>query len=408
MNIVIKKAMRSFIACLIVGLMIVTDACTTWIQPTGISEAPIKARAQTEAKNGIRVSAAIVGDNEARQIFGVDLAANKIQAIWLEIDNNSDQPLVFLPTSIDPDNFAPLEVAFAFHKFNAEESNMALDKYMLEMSFPVRKRIEPKSRASGYIFTNWSKGYKPIDIDLFGDHFSQNFTFIVPDPNLKQNQITLEALNSIYPDSEQYEVKSDDILRDALERLPCCTTTSQGARSAEPLNIVIIGAYKDWATAFIRRGYRSRKLNTRLVFGRSQDLAGEKLSRWQEKAQDQTIRIWQTPIRYNGKPVWVGQTSTRLGGRFADKLAPNITLPLNPKVDESRDDLTQDLAYSQALSKIGYVTGAGYRRDAVMDSSSQGLKYTTDGLRAVLVFADRPVSLSAIEFFEWERLADYR
>ena len=34
--------------------------------------------------------------------------------------------------------------------------------------------------------------------------------------------------------------------------------------------------------------------------------------------------------------------------------------------------------------------------------------YTTDGLRVVLVFGDRPASLSTIDFFDWERLADYR
>jgi hypothetical protein len=32
----------------------------------------------------------------------------------------------------------------------------------------------------------------------------------------------------------------------------------------------------------------------------------------------------------------------------------------------------------------------------------------TDGLRVVLVFGDRPASLESIDFFNWERLADYR
>jgi hypothetical protein len=32
---------------------------------------------------------------------------------------------------------------------------------------------------------------------------------------------------------------------------------------------------------------------------------------------------------------------------------------MDPYVDEARDDLTQDLVYSQALIKIGYVQGAG-------------------------------------------------
>ena len=43
---------------------------------------------------------------------------------------------------------------------------------------------------------------------------------------------------------------------------------------------------------------------------------------------------------YQGKPVWVGQTSTRLGGRFSDEAPSEVTLPLDPYVDESRNDLT--------------------------------------------------------------------
>jgi hypothetical protein len=33
---------------------------------------------------------------------------------------------------------------------------------------------------------------------------------------------------------------------------------------------------------------------------------------------------------------------------------------------------------------------------------------TPDGLRAVMVFDHRPVALSHIQFFDWERLADHR
>jgi hypothetical protein len=76
-------------------------------------------------------------------------------------------------------------------------------------------------------------------------------------------------------------------------------------------------------------------------------------------------------------------------------------------VDESRNDLIQDLAYSQALVKIGYVkVGGGSRTTAAKDESDE-IFYTTDGLRVVLVFGDRPTSLATIDFFNWERLADY-
>ena len=156
---------------------------------------------------------------------------------------------------------------------------------------------------------------------------------------------------------------------------------------------MIIGALDDWTTAFARRGYRYQVLNLRYAFGRGQEL---------------TIRIWQTPIRYQGKPVWVAQTSTRLGGRFAEKAPAEVTSPINPKVDEARYDLAQDLAYSQALVKIGFTKGAGSSQSTTTEQGSGNVHYTTDGLRAVLIFGDRPASLDKIDFFDWERLADYR
>jgi hypothetical protein len=77
-------------------------------------------------------------------------------------------------------------------------------------------------------------------------------------------------------------------------------------------------------------------------------------------------------------------------------------------VDESRNDLTQDLAYLSALIKIGYVKGAEGPWSNAADASSESIHHMTDGLRVVLVFGDRPASLGSIDFFNWERLADYR
>ena len=85
-----------------------------------------------------------------------------------------------------------------------------------------------------------------------------------------------------------------------------------------------------------------------------------------------------------------------------------MTLPLNPHVDEARDALIQDLAYSQALIKMGFIKGAGLAQSTQTEVLSKDSQYTTDGLRVVLVFAERPASLEEIDFFNWERLADYR
>ena len=85
-----------------------------------------------------------------------------------------------------------------------------------------------------------------------------------------------------------------------------------------------------------------------------------------------------------------------------------MTLPLNPYVDEARYNLAQDLAYSQALLKVGYIKGAGLAKSIQAEASPKDNHYITDGLRVVLVFGNRPTSLGGIDFFNWEQLADYR
>jgi len=384
------------------------NACATFKKPATLKEAPIHERALTKEENGIRVSASVLGDDEARQIFGIDLSRKKIQAVWVEIENNIDRPLVLLPTAMDPNYFAPLEVSFAYHKALAADANAALDAHLLNLNFPIRSLIQPGSRASGYIFTNWTKGMKVIDVDLVGDDFSQNFTFFAPNPDSDLGKDIIDRIDSMFSVSELQNVESESDLRQALEQLPCCVSNENGGPSTEPLNVVVIGAFNDWTTAFMRRGYRYQVLNPRYAFGRSQDISGHKLSRGYTMAQAHAIRLWQTPIRYNGKPVWIAQTSTRLGGRFAEKAPAEVTSPINPKVDEARYDLAQDLAYSQALIKIGFVKGAGRSQSKATQKGSGDVRYTTDGLRVALIFGDRPASLDKIDFFNWERLADYR
>ncbi|MGB5750055.1 MAG: LssY C-terminal domain-containing protein [Desulfobacterales bacterium] len=389
-------------------LALFMNACATFKKPAAINEAPINERALTKESKGIRASAAVLGDEEARQIFGIDLARKKIQAVWIALENNTDKPVLLLPTAIDPDYFAPLEAAFAYHKFLADDANAALDEHLKNLNFPIRSLIGPGSRASGYILTNWKKGMKVVDIDLSGDNFSQNFTIFAPNPDSTQGQDIINRSDKLFSTAELQVVETEAALRKALEQLPCCVSNEKGGTSAEPLNVVIIGAMDDWTTAFVRRGYRYEVLNPRYAFGRFQDISGRKLSRGYTKAQGHTIRIWQTPIRYHGKPVWVAQTSVRMGGRFSDIASAEVTLPLNPHIDEARDDLTQDLVYSQALKKMGFIKGSGRPQLSSVEKVSEDVHYTTDGLRVILEFAHRPASLADIDFFDWEQLADYR
>ena len=276
------------------------------------------------------------------------------------------------------------------------------------MNFPTRSRIVPGSTVSGYIFTNWKKGLKVIDIDLIGRKFTQNFTFFVPNPDTSLGQNFLDRIERMYSASALEPVKSEAELRMALERLACCVSGEDGMPTGEPLNVVVVGNLDDWISAFVRRGYQYQSLTPRYAFGRPQDVSVRKQDHGHTKSQAHTIRLWHTPIRYLDMPVWVGQTSSRLGGRFSDTVPPEATLPINYYVDEARIDLTQDLIYSQGLIKFGHVKGAGRSLPEQKNQSRDKIRYTTDGLRVVMVFENRPVSLDEIVFIDWERLSDYR
>ena len=389
-------------------LALAMAGCATFQAPASLQEIALRERALTKEENGIRVSTAVVGDQEALEIFGIDLARKQIQAVWVAVENNSRSQLVLLPTAIDPEYYAPLEVAYAYHKGFAKQAKTALNEHLLNLNFPIRSDIFPGSQVDGYIFTSWKKGMKVIDIDLLGNGFSQNFTFFASNPDSPQGQKVMARLETMFSADQLLQVESEAALRNVLEQLPCCITKEIDGPMAEPANIVIIGALDDWTTAFLRRGYTYHTLSPRYVFGRVQDISGKKLSRGYTMAQAHTIRLWQSPIRYQGKSVWVGQTSVRQGGRFAAKAPEGLTLPLDPYVDEARLDLIQDLVYSQALTKIGFVKGVAKPQASPAEKSSVDVYYETDGLRAVLVFDDRPTSLEEIDFFDWERLVDYR
>jgi hypothetical protein len=112
-------------------------------------------------------------------------------------------------------------------------------------------------------------------------------------------------------------------------------------------------------------------------------------------------------IRFRGMPVWIGQVSTPLGGRFARATEDGADSLIDPNVDEARNDLIQDVIYSQSLVKVGFVKGVGRVMASNPRTTPSGASYHTDGLRAVLVFEPGHVALSEIKFLGWERLVDH-
>ena len=389
---------------MVVCFVMIIGACATHFERPGpFDNTDLRHRAHTIAEDGIRVSATVPQPKESKAIFGVNLEEKNIEPLWLEIENNTDRQIFFLTTGLDPEYFSPQEVSFGFHRVFSKSANKQLDDHIESLGF--HHIINPHSTSSGFVFTNSDEGSKFVTVDLIGREWSKSFTLIVPTPNRKLTVDHYKRLFKMIASSELIEVEDEPRLRELLEKLPCCTSIKDGVQG-EPLNIVLIGDIQDISVAFVRRNYRYTPAAPRYLFQRPQDVSASKRDRW-VAAQPQVLRVWLTSIRFQSKAVWIGQVSSPIGGRFAHATEEGKDSSIEPFVDESRNDLVQDMIYSQSLVKMGFVKGVGRVMASTPRKIHGGSTYHTDGLRAVLMFEKRPVSLSEIEFFAWERLVDH-
>ena len=414
--------MRSSARTMCVGLAICILAVYRCAQfnPRPLDEVPFRERAQTQIDGGVRVTAAVLSAEESKEIFDVPLYDQGIQPIWLEIENTEKETMVFLPISVDPDYFTPLEVAYINHFTNAETTNRQMDQYFYERSMGLS--IPPGGVRSGFVFTNLDEGTKAFNVEVIGeDQQVRTFTFFIPVPGLRIDHHEVDW-HDLYSKEEIVSYHDDKGLRKALESLPCCTTNKAGTEQGDPLNLVVIGDLDDVYHAFIRSRwdetemiygtslwktavsflfggrYRYSPVSGLYVYGRPQDVA---LQKARETIHERNhLRLWLAPMRYEGKHVWVGQISRDIGVRFTSKTI--TTHKIDPDVDETRDYLFQDLWYSGGLEKFGYVKGVGAALISEPRANLTGDPYFTDGYRAVLWVSSKPIRFTDVEFVEWE------
>jgi hypothetical protein len=367
----------------------------------------------------VRVTAAVLSAEESKEVFGVDLYKKFIQPIWFEVENREKEPVSFLPGSVDRDYFTPLEVSHLNHFTHAKDLNQEMDRHFYEQSMGYY--IGSNKVRSGFVFTHLDEGTKTFNVVVITEnHQIRPFTFFIAVPGLKVDHSQVDWDNLYQKD----EIVTHDEagLRKALESLPCCVTGKDGKEYGDPLNLVIIGDIDEVYYAFMRAGwdetetiYRASAIKTGVsfifggryryspvsplyVYGRRQDVAFQKA---RETIHERNhLRLWLTPMIYQGKPVWIGQISRDIGVHLTRKTI--VTHKIDPDVDETRSYLLQDLAYSQGLSKLAYAKGVGAADISTPRGNLTGDPYFTDGYRAVMWVSSDPVSFEEIEFVAWE------
>ena len=391
---------RSFALAMAICLASLLAGCATWQRPAEGGEAPIRSRAVSVARDQVTLSAAVLSTEDSLGLLGANVNATGVQPVWIEIRNDSSQSLALLRTGTDPDYFSPLEIAWSLHGWLGSSTNAQIDEWFNHLGFG--NPIPPGETRSGIVFTNPARGTKILNVDLLGNERLVVFTLFLRVPDDAGDPSFSRPLFAYPPSVPIKDFQDLPSLRTALESLPSCATDATGQFSGDPLNGVAIGGLEDFGAAMVRRNYRRNQLpsdDEQYVFGRIPDAVLRKQRR--QGASPNWIRAWLVPFRYQGRSVYIVQIGRPVGGRFAtDSTQP----ALHDDVDEARNMIVQDAIYSEGLEKLGFSTGVGAASRQQERSSLDGAHYFTDGLRAVLFFAVRPLSLSDLEILDWAKV----
>lgn len=400
------------------SVLMLAAACTpAWKKPVPVESVDFLTHARTETRQNLTVTVAVPTREETELLFGTSLYRERIQPVWIQVENGSSSDVVLLKASVDRELFSPLEAAYQRHS-GPKETRAEMDLFFYSMEFP--NPVRSGTVTSGFVFTNLDEGFKPVTVELVNRDRVVSFSFVIRVPGLVVDAEQVD-LDTIY--DEWIEIESEEELRDVLVSLPCCTTNKDGSKNGDPLNVVFIGSRDDIFSALIRSGWHSTEVTyaasawktiksflfgTRYlyspisplyVFGRPQDVGAQKAR--QSIHLRNHMRIWRTPYLFQGQEVYLGQISRDIGVKFNKRTL--TTHAIDPDVDHTRDSLIGDLAYSQTLHAVGFVTGS---QVSTLKDTHYNLTpdpYYSDGMRAVMFFGEELISINEIEFLDWER-----
>jgi len=354
---------------------------------------------------------------ESEAVFGVSLYKKGIQPIWLEIENNDAEPTWFLPFSVDPDYFSPLEVTYPYHRTFDKAYNDQIDQYFLKHTMGIF--LAPGTTRSGFVFTNLDLGTKCFNVDLLGeDNQPRVFTFFIPVPGLRADHEDVDFEN-LYSANEMLSYDETNF-REALNNLPCCATNEDGTKQGDPINIVIVAHGDDLLRVLIRSGWNETAStgksnasdpdissdlpqNSRYTpvaplyyYGRPQDASfREPRASGFERNK---LRLWLSPMRVDEQEVWVAQVGREYGKRSS--AGKNHRLDW----DEVRSFFLQNIWYSQGLKKYGHVKGTGGAATISQPKTTfRGTTDITDGYLLVMWLSGDSVPLSEVEAVDWDR-----
>ena len=180
--------------------------------------------ALTQQHGYLRATVAVLRIEEAQVEFGVDLAKRWLQAIWIKVENHDDMPYWVLMPSLDPNYFAPDEVAYTLRDQIQDQDLYAFMGKMRRLAF--RNPIASRSVVSGFVFVSMDLDQKQVDLQLLSANRVEELVFFLPVRGL--NADTLFDVEQVRT-SDSEILLDEDGLRQALTDLPCCTTNEEAS-----------------------------------------------------------------------------------------------------------------------------------------------------------------------------------
>jgi len=375
---------------------------------------------QSDTREDVTVSVAVLDDQQAQARYGVNLASEDLQAVWLRIENRSPQRLWLLVAALDPSYYSADEAAYLFRDTVRPADMDALRQRFRDASVPYM--LETGSVNEGHLIVSRAEGGRYVNVELAGHERLLRFGFavVLPDGDFDYERLRVER---IYADQPPQDL-GEEALRAWLERLPCCTSNADGGDEGDPLNVVIVGDRDQLLTAVARSGwsfthritlrtiqrelgaaianseYAVAPVSSLYAFGRKQDLALQRAR--SSIAQRNHMRLWLAPVTFEGRPVWVGQVSRDIGVKFTDKSITLTTHVIDPAVDEAREYLLQSLLTRESVRRFGFIQAMEAAPRSRPRSNLTDDPYFTDGLRLVVLLADEPVPPERARNLHWE------
>ena len=409
---------------------------------------PFLDRVATERSAAAEVSLSALGPRESAELFGVPMGRRGIQPVWLKVVNRSDVPLRLSLVSISPSYYTPLEAAAINHfalgrrlagfglaawiflplivllpmkLLSARRANRRMDALFQELAFRLRP-IAPGAEASGFVFTPMDEGRKNVLVRLLGGAEPVELRFSVAVPGLDTDHRRRDV-SAGGPAEPPVPCEPADLVRRLIAQ-PRATSNRAGTREGDPVNLVVIAEFDVLLDAFGARWdetetitlgtcwktmksfllgsqYRYSPVSPLYLFGRSQDVALQRIRGTLNERLH--LRLWTTPMRFEGQPVWVGQVSRDIGVRFTWRTWNLTTHRVDPEVDEARDYVLEDLLAAEHVDRAVYVPGVGPCDATAPRRNLTGDPYTTDGKRLVVKLTR---DLVAPKFVRWDAVGE--